>query len=379
MRAELSFFSAITKYQSSLFAEPRENRLTEVFAAVLRETDSDLATELVEYWFDSETVESETGERLGTMRPRTLKEGEQPSVRTQRTLNTRFVDLELDFHDSTEMHRRSQIIRIEVKHGVRPENGQVMAYEERVDGVPRVPVVILAPSKDLPFEDSIEAPETATQRSWEGTHRFVQNFTAKSEVDSWLVDRLLDFLDEEGLAPLPRMTKKHTSALAVSRQANAVLEVLIAGAQRQVKVGWGENEALQSGGKGSGSFKHYPPSNDDPWSLPAGAWREFKTTSGINFNSPDGPTGDVIFIAGVAWKAQSLVDLSESSLARLLGLGFFEFKEGGCSRLMRASTPDDFLEAGRGEGVTLELQGRALGHWVVDAFETIDRELRSQE
>ena len=209
----------------------------------------------------------------------------------------------------------------------------------------------------------------------EGTYRFLKAFPAQSEVDRWLVKQLLKYLDEEGFSPMEQMRKQHTDALAISREANTVLEALVAGAERQIDQVWGVNTSLKSGGKGKNFWKHYPPKPRYIEALPGGSWMEFKVTGGVNFGSPDGPKDDVVFIAGLSWKAQGFAGPTEGLLARLLGQDFLEFKEGSCDRLMRVSTPENFLNTESGEDVSLEEQGAALGDWVIDALEVTCREL----
>jgi hypothetical protein len=383
----VSFFAAITKYQPSTLTNPGENRLTEVLAAVLRTVDPSVAIRLAKYLLDPGETNRALGERRGQVANDVLEALDSVGsvdVDTQRPLCGRFVDIELRFHaEPTEAATALPlVVRIEVKHGTKPSNGQVIAYEQRVGGDPTVPVVILAPTDYLPFENEEEAPVTAPQRSWEGTSRLIQAIAAEGghdEKEEWLLKELHDFLREEGLVPVEKMKQEHVDALAIRHQANSVLEVLIAGAHRRIAERWGEDGSLNSGGgRGWGSWKHYPhsPSDGTGWLLPDGAWLEFKTSGRLN--SPVETAGDVVFIAGLSWRPRNAPVLPDGVSARLQELkpAFLEFREGGCDRIMRVATPGDFLKTGDQEGATIEGQGQALGDWVVGAFQDVNREFR---
>lgn len=380
----MSFFSAISKHRSFGVTNTREDRLTEILAAVLQEVNPELAVQLATFWLDDREINPNLGEKSGSHRPRSVLDGPGPkeflTPRTQRPLTDRFVDLELEFDcSSAPVGQGSRLIRVEAKLGTAPKNGQVRAYEQRDrDGNPTIPVVILAPARDLPFEDPWEAPVTAPQRSWESTFRFLRGFATTNDLnekEEWLLEELQEFMREEGLSPIMEMEEKHANALAISRQVETVLQALIAGARRQIAIEWGgDSERPSGGGRGQGSWKHYPygPDSGDSLSLPKGTWLEFKTTSG-RLSLSDGPEDEVAFIAGLSWNPRETPSLSDSLRANLLSKEFFEFKEGGKSRLMRIRTPSDLL----GAATTIEAQGRALGDWVVETFQIIDLSLSS--
>lgn len=63
--------------------------------------------------------------------------------------------------------------------------------------------------------------------------------------------------------------------------------------------------------------------------------------------------------------------LEEPCWAELEDEGFGAFREEGCERRMRISSPGDYLLADAGEAPSLEVQGQALGQWVVDAFQDV--------
>ncbi len=387
-----SFFSSVTKYSSDHRSDPRENRLTEAFAALLRQVDG-LATKLACEWLDPVKADSARGERCSeeTSAAFKLLSDEKTTVIRVRTQvlkylsERRWVDLEIDF----DCGGKEQKLRVEVKHGTGPHSEQVTDYQERDALAPPVPVVLLAPSWQLPFEDEIQAPKSAPQRSWQSTVKTIEDFPVDKDVEPvwrWMRDEFIKFAEEEGLMPPEAIDTEGAARISNLTSSTRALEELVRLARSRVGAEL-DDEGLSGGGKGVGSWKHYPrpcpPEGSSPW--PDGMWFEFKVSDDSAIPRPTDSkadeeadevlinTGEVVFIAGLSWfsretsldnaEAQSLKDLSAC------GEPFSELQEGGCARLMRICTPHSLVS----KGDTLEEQGQALGDWVVKAFEDLNK------
>jgi hypothetical protein len=267
-------------------------------------------------------------------------------------------------------------VRVEVKHGTKPHGQQVIAYEEHDgDGFPSVPVVILAPIADLPFDDVFEAPVTAPQRSWQSLGRLVKEFESESDLNSkerWLVQQFVMFLKEERLMPIERMTDEEMQSLAVTTRALVALKELVDGTQKWIEQHWTTQNGC--GGKGVGSFVTFPTKQSDQSGIWTGEpWFEFKVSDALDLPVTDDE--DVHFIAGLSGRTEHAPVLTFEQSGQLSEAGFSVFKEGGCDRVMLIATPRSLLDAES----TLEHQIEALGRWAVDSFETLARILSSAE
>jgi hypothetical protein len=122
----ISLFRRAARFQRSVAVDPRENRLTEAFAAVL-ERDPLLTTELVKRWTSADVPEGSV------------------SVRTQRlTASGAFIDLELAFGSLAAPNLR---VWVEVKHGAGLHENQLETYLDdlKVEHHAESRLVFLAP------------------------------------------------------------------------------------------------------------------------------------------------------------------------------------------------------------------------------------------
>ncbi len=360
-----SFFSSVTKYSSDRRSDPRENRLTEAFAALLRQVDG-LAIKLAREWLDPAHADSARGERCAaeTQDAFELLSDENTTVIRVRTqilkylAERRWVDLEIDF----DCGGTEQKLRVEVKHGTGPHSEQVTDYQER-DALGAVPVVLLASSRQLPFEDEIQTPKSAPQRSWQSTVKTIEDFPIDKDVEPvsrWMRDEFIKFAEEEGLMPPEAMDTEGAARISNLTSSTRALEELVRLACSRVGAELGDEE-LSGGGEGVGAWKYYPmahaPEGSSRW--PEGMWFEFKVSDDRGIPRPTGRgAGEVVFIAGLTWflRETSLDDAEPQRLKDLSACDepFSAFQEGGCARLMRICTPDSLV---KNEGETLEQQG----------------------
>ncbi len=387
---EPSFFSRVTKYASDHNSDPRENRLTEAFAALLTQVDG-LALALALDWLDPDNYDTARGERCAkeTRDAFDRLSGENTTVSRISTqvlrylTQRRWVDLEIDFECGGE----PQKVRVEVKHGADPHDLQVQDYQQRDEsGSPRVPVVLLAPSWQLPFggegdEEWEGAPASAPQRSWQSAVEIIKDFEinqsdpAQEPIARWMRDEFVKFAEEEELMPLEAIDTEGAARIANLRRSKSALEELVRCARKIVVTEWGEEGQSSSAGNGVGSYKHYPTVrySEGRSSWPDNIWFEFKVSADGAVPPPeDGSDGEVVFIAGLTWE-RGKASLDEVDSERLRGLvesddPFSEFVENNCARFMRVRSPKLLVN----QGDTLEKQGQALGEWVVQAFKDLN-------
>ncbi len=384
---EPSFFSRVTKYSSG------ENRLTEAFAALLNQVDG-LALALAREWLDPDNYDTARDERCAeaTRDAFVRLSGENTTVSRISTQVPRYltqrrrVDLEIDFECGGE----PQKVRVEVKHGTDPHNLQVQDYQQREEsGSPSVPVVLLAPSCQLPFggegdEEWEEAPASAPQRSWQSAVEIIKDFEinqsdpAQEPTARWMRDEFIKFATEEGLMPAEAIDTEGAARIANLTRSKSALDELVQSARKVLEADWGKEQDASGPRNGVGSYKHYLKVRDNEGregrlSWPPNAWFEFKVSADGAVPPPeDGSAGEVVFIAGLTWKIgeASLDEVEPEGLRGLVESDdpFSEFVENNCARFMRVRSPKLLVN----QGDTLEKQGQALGEWVVQAFKDLD-------
>ena len=200
MRRSESLFARATRHViSQNGVDPREDRLTEVTAAVLERVPG-LARWLALSWLHpSEAAVGETA-RAGTDKayaainglPRTA----DVRVRTQVVLPDRRVDLEIRFLDP-DTRSTEAVVWVENKHGTSPHTEQLLAY---VTARPRdrpSAVVLLAPRDALPAGEDQASPE-APERTWQRTAARARGFRPDKAEERFVRDEWLTCLYEEG-------------------------------------------------------------------------------------------------------------------------------------------------------------------------------------
>jgi hypothetical protein len=223
-----SLFSRLVRWRASDARTPAEDRLTEVFAAVLERVPG-LALELARGWLDP--ANTAAGERaseasrplwnaLARVEPLTL-----PRVLTQVPAAGRRVDIELRFASVVE-GPLDLIVRVEVKHGTHPHSGQIPDYLDSMPPARESAVILLAPRDILPVVDLAEVPLTVPQRSWQATARALAAFHADDPVTAWLCEELSSYLYQERLMDPDALRPEHLTALAYYEEASAGLAVI---------------------------------------------------------------------------------------------------------------------------------------------------------
>lgn len=220
----------IARHGVSSAVDPREDRLTEVLAAVLgcRRCEG-LARHLALGWLratDARLVNPTLVERAQSVLADDARAW-SCSVRTQVSLITaagrRRPDLQLTFDELGDARRRV-VIWVEVKHGTDLHSHQLHAYVEnlRHAGGNAGAVVLVAPRESYPF-DRDEIPAEVPQLTWEDTATILQAFMTTDPVGVFLIAELLEYLKEEKLVDPGPLNAAHLTALRKYRAATRSL------------------------------------------------------------------------------------------------------------------------------------------------------------
>lgn len=349
-----SLFRRLSKYTPSPLLDPRENRLTEAFAAVLEEADR-LPAAVAGAW-------------LGI----TIDPALPVQVRTQRaTVSQKYIDLELVFGDLAVPELR---VWVEIKHGADLLANQVENYERDLlaEAHGRTEIVLLAPRDSMP-----QPTAETTSVSWQDTARILQTERKSrrhDEVASWLLRQLIDYLKEEGLTDAEALTPADAFVLAARPSADRTVARLLQFADEYVIEHWGPPVGF---GKSGGSKQNYSPgfwwSTHEvarPGKRAPATWRKSKFDWSLDQTAPGATPRDAYaFCAGATFLAAKnspvTVKGNEEWLAARQAAGF-EYVSDWYWRLWRFLYPEQLMADD-----TLEAQGRRLGAWIVETFELL--------
>jgi hypothetical protein len=226
---ERSLLRRVARYGTSQSADPRENRLTEVFAAVLaHESMAGLAAHVAAGWlrsaqerFPQDTgpaLSPETRVLLGVLQDGLTSDGEHWKVEaaTQFSFSAedggRRPDLILRFFGNG---RASLELWVEVKHGTGPHDHQLQAYarEIRRRAISRAAVLMVAPRSGYAGFKFDEMPDDVARLTWEDTGRLIESFAVQGPIGEFLRVELARYLREEGLMDPADLGSEHLAAL----------------------------------------------------------------------------------------------------------------------------------------------------------------------
>jgi len=340
-----SLFKRATKYEPSMLANPRENRLTEVFAATLERT-GDLASLLVSNWLRVDGIEAGV------------------SVRTQRATRGGYVDLELAFGAPT---NPDLIVWVEVKHGAGESGSQLTTYALDIERVPagERKSVLLAPRDSMP-----PARDTnVISIEWQQVASFLRHLPKSQEDDPvhrFLVREFLAYLEEEGLTDAPALTAAHALSLAVGPSAERTLSTLLELTFAHVENAWGKPTDYRK-----------IPGSQKPNFAP-GWWASYEKAPAWKSNAwfdwalfPDSARADgrdsYAFFSGVTFErtrgGNPASIAGNEAWLRERGEAGFEYVQDWYWRLVRYLYPEQLLAE-----TTLEAQADRLGRWIVESF-----------
>lgn len=228
-----SLFGRIARHGITGLRNAREDRLTEITAAILdHPACHGLARHVALGWLDeahdqlSGAHTTEHAEALIGLLAET--HDWVCTVRTQIGFETdsghRRPDLELRFRSD----RHEVVLWAEVKHGSAPHTHQLQAYadEQAHRGLRHATVLLLAPRADYRTFPADQIPSAVPRLSWEHTARVIQHFRASDPVAEFMIAELLHYLREEGLMDPSHLSGDHIRALAAHHDAAQALHRL---------------------------------------------------------------------------------------------------------------------------------------------------------
>ncbi len=385
MRSTL--FRRVTRYPVSFSVDPRENRLTEVTAAVVERVEG-MAQTFVESVLragaeDAQRRELGADEVNHRERLREIARTlflPRVQVNTQvATSQGRFVDLEILLRPPVGTATPGLLVWVEVKHGASLHGDQLDAYL-RDKGMRPVPehveriVVLLVPRGWAPTVGVV--PSDVLMVDWQSVGRAMKpGARVRLPVQDWLLSEYVRYLKEEGLSDPDALTTVSALALMESHAAWNAAAGICEHADGVVQADWGVRGAHQktrgntpSPAFGTGYWTNYaahreghPPSPN--W---RGAWFEWGLRDTAHVEGLEDARGSWAFMAGVTVVTRDnpmRVAANEQWLARRVADGFRYFWIAGYYRFARLRYPDELLRE-----TTLEAQGRELGRWVVETF-----------
>jgi hypothetical protein len=228
---ERSLFRRIARYGVSASANPRENRLTEVLAAVLANEHADgLAEHIALGWLADaqDGFPVDTGQALSAAAKDHVRalHAQLADGRAQWRVD---VATQFSFDAEAAGRRRPDLVMsfsrdghgtihlwVEVKHGTGPHDHQLQAYanELRRRGMRDATVVLVAPRSGYVGFTFDEMPDDVPRLTWEDTGRLVESFESPGPVGDFLKTELVAYLTEEGLMDPKNLTADHLAALA---------------------------------------------------------------------------------------------------------------------------------------------------------------------
>lgn len=384
----MSMFRRVSQYGRSPDADPRENRLTEILAAVLDSPHCDgLARHLAYEWLNGATqatAQSALGRLLGD--PRTPWHA---AIRTQTSLfsdaGRRRPDLTMTFRQESGAGAGETCAAwVEVKHGTAPHSGQLKAYlqELRVRSGESGRVALLAPRADLTGFEPSEIPDEIVQVTWEDTGRLLQNFETDGPIGRFLIAELNAYLDEEGLMDPSELTTEHLAALANYQDGRHALERVCELAATQVDKLWAPGDEpgrYPERGNAAEFWWTYPQTATDGDTVAAagGLWPTWELLVSGDYLFTDLPVGIPVFIAGVSGDRGATTALTGRARAALEREDFQVLPAGQTKSpdheyVLQVRRVDDLLSRG-----PVTEQATKLADWVNAAFRAIAQALNT--
>lgn len=367
------FFRRVSRYAQPALYQLRENRLTEVFAAVLEQAPR-LSVALARDWL-SHSTGSAPGLDAGLLAAARAAIHEDGlalrSVRTQCfTGRGKFVDLELRFARGNKPPSRDIIVWVEVKHGSDTHEFQLDNYlmDLRDAGVGDAAVVLLAPRAlyRVPRDRPKGVPLCTWQRTADVCRRWVSD--ADDDVARFLVGELLVFLEEEKLMDA-EFTAEDFAALERLARVQSSIERVCQVASAFIAREWNCNRE-KSNKSGLGYFETHPRARpgqaEDDWTRVFWDWNLLSR----DLLLPEPHGGVPVFTAGIGVKRPGVIvtDHDAEWATPLRADGFVDMFGPMNTRFLRFAYPETVLK-----GDTLEAQGENLGAWVVETYEAVHK------
>lgn len=391
-----SLFGRVSRYPKSPRANPGENRLTEVTAAVIERVDG-LATRAAAGLLNNAIEQAERkaqteveadawiaeAGRLRVAAKAVHELGDHARVRVQTQVPTpkgRFVDMEIWMRPEKPASPLDDVvIWVEVKYGSEIHGNQLDVYLTDVAAHPaHHQVVLLLGPRGQSFKTA--PPRQVHVVDWQTISQLVSDslsWATLPEDQRWLLNEHSDYLAEEGLMDPAALTAAHALALMETSAAEDAIAGVCEHADALVRKEWGKPNDY---GKPPRSASKDPAFGVGYWASfdaqPAKAtwregWFEWGNDNPENWEyiDEDDIRGSNAFYAGAGFKAKTnphKVEGNEAWVASVLSAGFIWCWFSDYYRLVRLKYPDELLAA-----TTLEEQGEVLGRWAVETFKLL--------
>jgi hypothetical protein len=375
------FLGRIARHPTSGARDAREDRLTEVCAAVFASPHcSGLARFVAVEWLQAAVTDERLANRalLAALRDQLAEDGADWScnVRTQLSValpdGARRPDLELRFRNVSEASAPDVVIWVEVKHGTAPHTRQLHAYlDAQRDSLSRGAVLLVAPRTSYPFTPA-EIPAEVPQLTWQQTARIIGNYPTPDPVGQFLIDELRNYLAEEELMDPEQLTPVHLVALANYQEAREALDLVCDAAAAWIDKSWNEQTRGQWPQTGTARERWWSYANHARDTPPIAVDERWGWSWEVIYDSawifPDRRVGVPCIGAGMTADRGSIATLEQRSQDRLLDAEF-ELRDKTRTRsteneyVWRIVYPEDVLA-----GATIDAQGKMLADWVIAAF-----------
>jgi hypothetical protein len=391
----MSLFRRVTRYRIAPTQDPRENRLTEVTAAVLERVDglaydvmdtvlATAATAAHERIFnaaaDAEVSVLERARDALAMQLERFRELDRPRLHVDTqvtTASSKFVDLELRFSPRPFEPGQKFLFWVEVKHGANVHGTQLTDYETDIrlrDADQRL-VLVIAPRQNA--GELVGVPDTMPVIDWQALAEVVRRWAKRpniSEVEQFLLTDYLQYLNEESLMDEELLTAEHAFVLRAVPAAMNTAAKLVELTDAYIAEHWGPRGDKKGGRNpayGLDYWAHYqlaPEGGTAPET-----WRSTTFEWGLcgDWDRAD-PRNAYVFAAGATFYASrddpTKVAENADWLAARRQDGF-EHVSIWFWRLFRFIYPEELLAA-----TTLDAQVEALGTCVVESFRRLAAE-----
>ncbi len=381
-----TLFGRIARHPVGVGRDAREDRLTEVVAAVLDSPScKGLARHVAMAWLgDAREHHGAIAKRgrFSRLHDRLADDGQawNCEIKTQRSLRTmegqlRRPDLTLRF---TAARAQTLTLVIEVKHGSAPHTDQLRAYVDHHSGTDHAAVLLLAPRSDLAWLEPAQIPAEVARIRWQDTARAIDDWATGDPVAQFLVDELTNYLNEEGLVDPSQITAEDISALIHHQRALDALDRLCELAADDVAQRWAallETGAYPTRGQPKERWWSYPARRADDVPLRAQQLLEhwgwgWQLIYDSSYLFDDGGAWVPRLGAGMTAALGSIQDLTQDEQERLRERGF-ELLSRGSTRSQNWDYVWRMAELDGGEVLTggrLDEQAELLACWVVDTF-----------
>jgi hypothetical protein len=376
----MRLFARIARHPLRTGRDAREDRLTEILAAVLDHPGcASVAPALAAAWLTEGAGLDPAGElsHLGPFADALSSSSDWTcEIRTQTRINveqrSRRPDLELYF---TRPGQLGMALCIEVKHGTAPHTNQLWDYLEDLENNSSLrhrAVLLVAPRASYPFPDSSQIPPRVAQLTWERTASVLRSLQPKASPGDFLITELCAYLKEEGLMDPDRVTPEHLVALNHHAEALEAFRLVCDAADAFVQQNWTRPDAGHADHYGEDErWWGYPPTKPDSEMLRAWdfSWSVYMRSQIFL----DGRKGVPRLAAGLGAEFGAMQTLDASVTSRLREADFVLYgkrnlRNNSRDRIWRVAYPDEVLAGG-----TLEDQGQAMGRWIVNAFEDVQQ------